>query len=134
MQFCVRVGLRHRPDLVIISQGINFDGHSLANICWRMGLPYVLISQKAANMYWPSDNDRDKVQAMYARARAALFVSRDNIHQTEEQLGGALPNAVVVRNPILLPDAPLSPVLRLTAEALADRRGAGLPTLGWLAA
>ena len=99
MQFCVRVGLRHRPDLIIISQGINFDGHSLANICWRMGLPFVLISQKAANMYWPSDNDRGKVQAMYMRARAALFVSRDNLRQTEEQLGCALPNAVVVRNP-----------------------------------
>lgn len=99
IQFCMRYALRHRPDLAVISQGVNFDGEMAANICARMGIPYVLISQKAADMYWPHDMNREKLHAMYRRARAALFVSQDNLRLTEEQLGCALPNAMVVRNP-----------------------------------
>ncbi|MDZ4113561.1 MAG: glycosyltransferase family 4 protein [Brevundimonas sp.] len=87
------------PDLAVISQGLNYDGWQLAAICQRRGVPYVLISQKASDLYWPPDNCRDGFQAAYRHALAALFVSEHNRVLTEEQLGFRLTNGKVVRNP-----------------------------------
>lgn len=90
---------RRRPDLVVISQGLNYDGWYLGVTCRRLGIPYVLISQKASDLYWPPDGIRDELSAVYRDAAAALFVSAHNRQLTEEQLGFALPRARVVRNP-----------------------------------
>lgn len=92
-----------RPDLVVVSQGGNFDGDLLAGACRRMRLPYVLISQKAADLYWPTDVRRERVRAIYSAALACFFVAEHNLRLTEEQLGIALPHASVVRNPFLVP-------------------------------
>jgi hypothetical protein len=43
-----------QPQLVVISQGINFDGLGLAYNCAQLGLPYVLIVQSAVFFFWPS--------------------------------------------------------------------------------
>lgn len=90
---------RKQPDLAVISQGLNYDGWYLAATCRRLGVPYVLISQKASDLYWPPDSCRAAVQAAYRDARAALFVSQHNRVLTEEQLGFRLPHGRVVRNP-----------------------------------
>jgi glycosyltransferase involved in cell wall biosynthesis len=92
-----------RPDLVVVSQGGNFDGFHFAEVCRRLGLPYVLIAQKASDLYWPSDRRRARIAAVYALARAVFFVSEHNRRLTEEQLGLALPHASIVRNPFLVP-------------------------------
>lgn len=92
-----------RPDLIIVSQGGNFDGDLLAEVCRRQELPYALISQKASDLYWPADSRVARVRRMYAGARAAFFVSEHNRRLTEQQLGCALPHARVVRNPFLVP-------------------------------
>ncbi|HEX2834761.1 MAG TPA: glycosyltransferase family 4 protein [Thermoanaerobaculia bacterium] len=99
----LRVGLAGtRPDLVVLSQGGNHDGFLLAEVCRRMSLPYVLLSQKASDLYWPADSRRARVQQVYAAARACYFVSEHNRRTTEEQLGFRLANAAVVRNPFLV--------------------------------
>ncbi|WP_242097964.1 glycosyltransferase [Sphingomonas sp. CROZ-RG-20F-R02-07] len=96
--------LRHalrawRPDLVVISQGLNYDGWDLGQLCRKLALPYVLISQKASDLYWPSDTQRAGLIDAYLGSRAALFVSERNLRLTEEQLGVRLSKGQVVRNP-----------------------------------
>ena len=98
------LGLRlFRPELVVISQGGNYDGLLVADICRRMKLPYVLIAQKAAEMYWTADHRLSRLRAVYAAAKACYFVSEANLRLTEEQLGLRLPHGSVVRNPFLVP-------------------------------
>jgi glycosyltransferase involved in cell wall biosynthesis len=94
--------VRERPDLVVLSQGVNWDGLHHARELQRLRLPYVLISQKATEQYWPDDRARPIVKRMYQHALAAYFVSHHNLRLTEEQLGFRLPNAAVVRNPFLV--------------------------------
>ena len=98
---------RSRADLVILSQGGNLDGLFYAKRLRKRGVPYVLVVQKAAEMYWPADDQLADLQAMYAEARQVCFVSQHNLTLTEQQLARPLPNGVVVRNPFLVPfDAP----------------------------
>jgi glycosyltransferase involved in cell wall biosynthesis len=100
----LRLGLTAsaRPDLVVISQGGNYDGLLIADICRRMKLPYVLIAQKATEMYWVPDRRLERLREAYRCARACYFVSDANRRLTEEQLGLRLPYATVVRNPFLV--------------------------------
>jgi glycosyltransferase involved in cell wall biosynthesis len=95
-----------KPDLVVISQGMNFDGLHYANAIRRLKKPYVLISQKAGDVYWPADATRARMRVVYQGAVACYFVSEHNLRLTEEQLGFALPHARVVRNPFLVPWEP----------------------------
>jgi glycosyltransferase involved in cell wall biosynthesis len=99
----IGVGSSKRPDLVVISQGGNHDGYLLADVCRRLRLPYVLISQKASDLYWPPDLRRASIRRVFESARATYFVSQHNLRLTEEQFGIALPSAKVVRNPFLVP-------------------------------
>lgn len=91
-----------RPHLAIVSQGGNFDGQLLASVCRRLKVPYVLIVQKAAEMYWPVDGRLVGLRLMYEQALASFFVSQHNRRLTEEQLGIHIPRASVVRNPFLV--------------------------------
>jgi glycosyltransferase involved in cell wall biosynthesis len=95
-----------RPDLVVLSQGGNQDGLFLADVVRRLKLPYVLIMQKAADLYWPTDKRRARLRPIYQTARACYFVSGHNRRLTEEQLDVELPGASIVRNPFLVPWEP----------------------------
>lgn len=95
-----------KSDLIVLSQGGNHDGLQFAWVLRVLGRPYVLIAQKAADMYWPMDVRRKALHAMYAGARAAFFVSEHNRRLTEEQIGANLPRALVVRNPFAVPWEP----------------------------
>jgi glycosyltransferase involved in cell wall biosynthesis len=90
---------KKRPSLVVISQGLNHDGWVVASVCRRLGVPYVLISQKADDIYWPNDSNLPELRAIYREAEASYFVSRHNLRTTEEQLGERLQKAKIVRNP-----------------------------------
>lgn len=90
-----------RPDLVVLSQGGNWDGFLYGMVLRRLRLRYAVISQKATELYWPSDWMRPHCKALYREAEAAYFVSRHNHRLTEEQLGTAIPHGQVVRNPFL---------------------------------
>jgi glycosyltransferase involved in cell wall biosynthesis len=92
-----------RADLVILSQGGNSDGVYFGNVIRRRKQPYVVIVQKASDLYWPNDPQLDALRAIYGQARACFFVSEHNRQLTEAQLGIALPHATVVRNPALVP-------------------------------
>ena len=93
---------RFRPSLVVISQGINFDGLGYAYQCLQQGVPYIIISQKAVDFYWPDPGDREYMTKTLLQARKCLFVSKHNHRLTEEQFGVRLPNGEVVFNPVKL--------------------------------
>ncbi len=109
----VKALLALRPDLVVISQGENFDGIWAGNICQQRQLPYVIICQKAAKAHWPHDLLRPMMKVTYETARRCYFVAEQNRAVTEEQIGVRLRNAEVVSNPFM------------TAEVLAWPAGNG---------
>jgi glycosyltransferase involved in cell wall biosynthesis len=92
-----------RPSLVVISQGINFDGLRYAYQCLLRNIPYVIVCQKAVDFYWPNSTDRDYMTRALLHARKCFFVSKHNYRLTEEQFGVRLPNGEVVFNPVKLP-------------------------------
>jgi len=94
---------RRRPDLVVVSQGGNYDGWPIADVCRRLKLPYVLISQKASDLYWPDDRWRPRVRGVYQAALHSFFVSEHNRRLTEQQIAAELPGATVARNPFKVP-------------------------------
>jgi glycosyltransferase involved in cell wall biosynthesis len=93
------------PTLVIISQGINFDGLKLAYQCLLLKTPYIIISQKAVDFYWPSKEDRAPMLAALLKSRQTFFVSHHNKRLTEEQFGKRLANSQVIFNPVKLSGA-----------------------------
>ncbi|TGE29540.1 glycosyltransferase family 4 protein [Hymenobacter metallicola] len=97
-------GLRAlQPHLTVISQGSNYDGCILAEVCHRLGLAYVLLAQKAVDFFLPPYLEREQVQDIYQTARRCFFVSRHNLELTQLQLGMSLPQAEVVWNPYNVP-------------------------------
>ncbi|WP_342327867.1 glycosyltransferase family 4 protein [Pedobacter sp. FW305-3-2-15-E-R2A2] len=88
------------PDLVIVAQGINFDGLIYAWQCKLLNIPYVIIAQKAVDFYWPYPTDRDYMKETLKHAKMCFFVSQHNLQLTEEQFGLRLNNSMVVYNPI----------------------------------
>jgi glycosyltransferase involved in cell wall biosynthesis len=95
------------PDLVVVSQGANFDGMAYSNLCRISGRPYVIISQKATDYLWPSDKDRIVMRSAFQTASRCYFVSRHNLQLTEYQIGESLKNAEIVHNPFLVSGTPL---------------------------
>lgn len=92
-----------RPDLVIISQGDNYDGLHFGLLCRKLKQPYVLICQKATDHFWPQDKSRKNMREIFESAVECFFVSNHNRSLTEDQIGTQLANASVVRNPFLVP-------------------------------
>lgn len=96
-----------RPDLVLISQGINFDGLAYAYQCLRLNIRYVIVSHKAVDFYWPSADDRNYMKKTLLKAEKCFFVSEHNKNLTEEQFGLKLFNSEIVFNPVKTSVSPL---------------------------
>jgi glycosyltransferase involved in cell wall biosynthesis len=92
---------------VVVSQGANFDGIMYGDLCRISGRLYVIISQKAVDYLWPSDQDRIVMRSAFQSALRCYFVSQHNLQLTESQIGETLTNAEVVRNPFLVRGTPL---------------------------
>lgn len=91
---------RQNPDLAVISQAINFDGLAYALQCLKLKIPYIIISQKAVDFYWPNASDRNYMIKAWQNARKCFFVSHHNLRLTEEQFGFSFRNSQVIYNPI----------------------------------
>jgi glycosyltransferase involved in cell wall biosynthesis len=89
-----------KPQFVIVSQGINFDGLGLAHGCLQSGIPYVLVAQKAVDFYWPSHIERAGLKDVYLNASWSYFVSNHNRRLTEEQFGTRFPKSEVIYNTV----------------------------------
>jgi glycosyltransferase involved in cell wall biosynthesis len=103
-QQTLRQALEHlQPQLTVIAQGSNFDGTCFAEVCQTLRLPFVLLCQKAADIFFPPWHERPAAQQAYRAARGQYFVSRHNLELTQCQLGMLLPDAAVVWNPFNVP-------------------------------
>ncbi|MCX2479578.1 glycosyltransferase family 4 protein [Pedobacter sp. MC2016-15] len=98
----IKIMKDENPELVIISQGINFDGLKIAHQCLLLKIPYLIIAQKAVDFYWPYKDDRAFMLETLLNAKQNCFVSHHNLRLTEEQFGRRLPNSQVVFNPVKL--------------------------------
>jgi len=103
----IKIMKNESPALVIISQGINFDGLKLAFQCAKLNLPYVTIAQKAVDFYWPQKQDRAPMLTALQKAIKNYYVSHHNLRLTEEQFGQRLPNGQVIFNPVKLSGNPV---------------------------
>jgi len=90
------------PDLVVVSQGANFDGLLYCDLCRYSALPYVVLSHKATDYRWPSENERSVMRSVFQSALICYFVSQHSFQLTECQIGETIMNAEVVRNPFLV--------------------------------
>lgn len=112
-----------RPHLVVVAQGSNFDGLLFAAACRHAQQPFVLLAQKAAEVFFPPWNQREEARLAYQAARHCYFVAQHNLEVTQNQLGILLPRASVVRNPFNVPYAghlawpTAGPVVRLACVA-----------------
>jgi glycosyltransferase involved in cell wall biosynthesis len=89
-----------RPDIVLVSQGINFDGLAYAYQCHRLNIPYSIVSHKAVAFYWPQPGDRAYMKEALLNARKCFFVSQHNKTLTEEQFGIRIPQSHIIFNPV----------------------------------
>ena len=92
-----------RPDLVVISQGANFDGLQWMECCRRHDVPYVTISHAATESTWLPYSESQRLSVSLVSARRNFFVSRDNLRLTELQIGTRLPKCSIVANPFDVP-------------------------------
>lgn len=92
--------IKIKPELVVISQGINFDGLHYAHLCVVLNIPYVIVSHKAVDFYWPHEKDRMFMKEAFNKAQSCCFVSYHNLRLTEDQFGIRLKNSRVIFNPI----------------------------------
>ena len=90
----------NRPDVALISQGINFDGLVYAYQCFKLGIPYFIVSHKAVDFYWPMPADRGYMKKTLLAAQRSMYVSEHNRRLTEEQFGISMPNSMIVLNPV----------------------------------
>ena len=92
-----------QPHLVVVAQGSNFDGVVFADACRRTNQPFAMLSQKAAEIFFPPVNQREAARLAYGAARHCYFVSNHNLAVTQHQLGLVLDHASVVPNPFNVP-------------------------------
>jgi glycosyltransferase involved in cell wall biosynthesis len=89
---------RSQPDLVVISQGFIAGGFDWARTCREAGIPYVVIVHCNSEHWWFQHELNNALEA-YRAARVVYCVSQSNLDLLSLQLGEALPNAAIVRNP-----------------------------------
>lgn len=97
-----KILVQQKPSMVIVSQGLNFDGLKFGNECLLLKIPYIMVAQNAAESYWPNRDERPYMLQTLKNASKCFFVSWHNMRLTEEQFGHRLTNGQVVFNPVKL--------------------------------
>ncbi len=90
--FCIHLEV-YKPDLVIINQGMNFDGLDFAHYCIEQNFQYITISNKAVDFFWPYPENRNDFKQFFIKSKVNYFVSNHNYQLTCEQFGMKIPHA-----------------------------------------
>ena len=98
--------LNFKPHLIVINQGFNFNGVHTMDFALQNKFKYVTISQAVNEGMWPNLILRKKMKLGFENSLMNYFVSADNLMTTQNQLGVALNNAEVIRNPFNVPFDP----------------------------
>lgn len=86
-------------DLVVLSQGSNFEALQWIEAARANGRRYAIVSQAAVEAWWRDDDDIDRLADAYEGASRAFFVSEANLNLTRQQFVTPLRNSCVIRNP-----------------------------------
>lgn len=113
------------PNLVVISQGDNYEGLGWMEECIEKKVPYVTIAHSATESEWLPDEASARLLKGYQNAQRCFFVSRSNLKLTEKQIVAQLSNAKIVRVPFKVsydaaPSWPDNKVLKLACVARLD--------------
>jgi glycosyltransferase involved in cell wall biosynthesis len=95
----VRHARQWKADMVVLSQASCWGAYSEMLALAEAGIPYVSISQLNTPFSWPGDKLYEAVGESFARAKAAVFVSRGNLDLFQNQVARQLGNAHVIYNP-----------------------------------
>ena len=71
--------LRKKPDLVVVSQGGIREGADSIECVHRARVPFAVILQCNAEVWWPDDDLGARMGAVYRAARRVFCVSRHNL-------------------------------------------------------
>jgi glycosyltransferase involved in cell wall biosynthesis len=86
------------PNLVIVNQGVNFDGLLYAFQAYKLKIPYVTISHKAVDFSWPVHNELDAFRIVLKNSRRNFYVSQQNLKQTTAQMAMDIPRSEILFN------------------------------------
>ena len=104
--YCIQLEV-FKPDLVLINQGINFDGLFYGLFAHKQQIPYCVIAHKAVEFFWPAGPDRTAQKEVFNFSKRNFFVSDHNINITQHQFGMAIPNITRVYYPIKRYEQPI---------------------------
>ena len=91
--------IKFNPNLVVLSQGFNFNAAYLFEGLSEEKIQFVTISQAVNEFFWPEQRLRKTMRKGYQKSLKNYFVSKDNLEVTQSQIGVFLDNAEVVHNP-----------------------------------
>jgi glycosyltransferase involved in cell wall biosynthesis len=94
-----RLIAKRSPDFVVISDGAPFPPLDLLEACVAKRLPFIIIVHCNQYFWWPPDAWAARYRAAIAAALCCYFVSNANRRIAEKQIGCAIHNAELVRNP-----------------------------------
>ena len=98
-------------DLMIVSSGCAYDPvyrPALGHFLRETAIPIVFICHFNAETFWVDDPMREMMAAIFQKAKATVFVSRENRRVTERQLGMTIPRSEIIAPPLCLnPPDPL---------------------------
>lgn len=87
------------PDLLVISQGMPWEGLHWMEACSSLGVPYCPLVHANSEVWWPNDDNLELIRSGFGSARCVFFVSHENKRLAELQCGVRLPHGEVVINP-----------------------------------
>jgi len=90
---------KFKPDLVVISQGDNYEGLGWMEECQNKKIRYVTITHSATESEWLPDKESERLLKGYQNATRCFFVSQSNLKLTEKQIACPLFNSKIVRVP-----------------------------------
>jgi glycosyltransferase involved in cell wall biosynthesis len=90
----------YKPDLVLINQGVNFDGLYFGLYAQKAGIPYAILAHKAVEFFWPQPQERAFMKEVWKGSLRNYFVSNHNLQFTRFQFGMEIPAAERVYYPI----------------------------------
>ena len=100
------------PDVICLSQGSCYDIFSrpeLLQLLSDRAIPYIVLCQLNIDTYIPGDEIRTVTYEQFKRAASVAFVSQHNLKLMERQLACAIPNGIVVQNPVNLQERSIVP-------------------------
>ena len=96
---------KEEPDVLLISQGGTYDAtyfEDLLDYLTNSAVPYLVLCH--ANNEFIDQSTRQSAKQLFSRAFCVGFMSPHSRKFAERQLASSLPNAIVLQNPLTLPD------------------------------